>query len=106
MTILLIDIGGTQVKILATGQEMPRTFPSGPTLTPDSMASGVQKVTEDWNYDVVAMGYPGLVLGGRPPLEPHNLGRGWVGFDYEAAFGRPVKIINDAAMPNVSPPKR
>lgn len=106
MKILSVDIGGTQVKILATGQETPRRFASGPTLTPDDMVKGVQKLAEDWNYDVVAIGYPSLVLGGRPALEPHNLGRGWVGFDYERAFGRPVKIINDAAMQALGSYKR
>ena len=95
---LVVDVGGTSVKILATGQNERRSFPSGPTLTPRRMVSGVKKLAEDWTYDVVSIGYPGPVLHGRPVAEPHNLGRGWVGFDFAAAFGRPVKVVNDAAM--------
>jgi polyphosphate glucokinase len=95
---LVVDVGGTSVKILATGQNEHRSFPSGPTLTPRRMVSGVKKLAWDWTYAVVSIGYPGPVLHGRPIVEPHNLGRGWVGFDFAAAFGRPVKIVNDAAM--------
>jgi polyphosphate glucokinase len=95
---LVVDVGGTSVKILATGQNEHRSFPSGPTLTPRRMVSGVKKLAGDWTYAVVSIGYPGPVLHGRPIVEPHNLGRGWVGFDFAAAFGRPVKIVNDAAM--------
>ena len=98
MNVLVIDIGGTHVKILATGQDEHREFVSGPTLTPQQMSAGVKKLAREWKYDVISMGYPGLVLHGRVVAEPHNLGRGWVHFDYRAAFGRPVKIINDAAM--------
>lgn len=98
MKVLVIDIGGTHVKILATGQEEPRKFVSGPTLTPQQMAAGVKKLARGWKYDAISMGYPGLVLHGRVVAEPHNLGRGWAHFDHRAAFGRPVKIINDAAM--------
>ena len=98
MNVLVVDIGGTHVKILATGQDEHREFASGPTLTPQQMAAGVKKLARGWKYDVISMGYPGLVLHGREDAEPHNLGRGWVHFDYRAAFGRPVKIINDAAM--------
>src|SRR5262249_22495262 len=96
--VLVIDIGGTHVKILATGQHTPRQFDSGPSLTPKSMVSQVRKLASDWPYDGVSIGYPGPVLRGRPVTEPHNLGRGWVGFNFEAAFKRPVKLINDAAM--------
>jgi polyphosphate glucokinase len=96
--VLVVDIGGTSVKILATGQQERRSFPSGPQLTPRQMVSGVKKLARDWNYDVVSIGYPGPVLRGRPVAEPYNLGRGWVRFDFTAAFGLPVKIINDAAM--------
>ena len=96
--ILVIDIGGAHVKLLATGQHEPLKFASGPTLTPPQMAAGVKKLARGWKYDVISMGYPGFVLRGRPVAEPHNLGPGWVHFDYRAAFGRPVKIINDAAM--------
>jgi len=98
VNVLVIDVGGTHVKILATGQHEPREFASGPTLTPQQMAAGVKKLAGGWKYEVISMGYPGLVLRDRVVAEPHNLGRGWVHFDYRAAFGRPVKIINDAAM--------
>lgn len=98
MNVLVVDIGGSHVKILATGQDTPRKFVSGPTLTAERMVSGVKKLARGWTYDAVAIGYPGLVLRGRPVVEPHNLAKGWVGFDYRAAFRRPVKIINDAAM--------
>lgn len=98
MKVLAVDIGGTNVKILVTGQDTPRKFPSGPTLTPDRMVKEVRKLAADWNYDVVAIGYPGLVANGRPTREPRNLGPGWVGFNFARAFGCPVKIINDAAM--------
>ena len=98
MKILVIDIGGTNVKMLASGQRTPRKFPSGPGLTPRQMAAGVKQVGQEWTYDAVSIGYPGPVRDGRPASEPHNLGKGWVAFNYRAAFGRPVKIINDAAM--------
>ena len=98
MDVLVIDIGGTHVKLLATGQDGPRAFVSGPTLTPRQMVAGVKKLARGWKYQAISMGYPGLVLHGRVAAEPHNLGRGWAGFDYRAALGRPVKIINDAAM--------
>jgi polyphosphate glucokinase len=98
VNVLVIDIGGTHVKILATGQDEHREFVSGPTLTAQQMAAGVKKLARGWKYDAISMGYPGLVLHGRVVAEPHNLGRGWVHFDYRAAFGRPVRIINDAAM--------
>ena len=94
----MIDIGGRSVKILATGQMQSRSFRSGPTLTPGRMVEGVKKLAADWTYDVVSIGYPGPVLGDRPIAEPYNLGRGWVGFDFAHAFGRPVKVVNDAAM--------
>jgi len=96
--VLVVDVGGTSVKILATGQNEHRSFPSGPTLTPRKMVSGVKKLALGWSYDAVSIGYPGPVLHGRPIAEPYNLGRGWVGFNFAAAFGHPVKVINDAAM--------
>ena len=98
MNVLVVDIGGTGVKVLATGQSERRRFPSGPTMTPQRMVSGVQDLASDWKYDVVSIGYPGLVLRGQIAMEPHNLAPGWVGFDFQAAFGRPVKVMNDAAM--------
>jgi len=98
MNVLVVDVGGTHVKVLATGQTEPRKFESGPTLTPARMVSGVKKLTRDWKYDAVSIGYPGPVLHDRPVTEPHNLGRGWVGFKFRSAFGRPVQIVNDAAM--------
>ncbi len=98
MNVLVVDVGGTHVKILATGHDAPRKFPSGPTLTAKQMVAGVKKLAGDWKYDVISIGYPGPVLRHRPLAEPHNLGRGWVGFDFAAAFKRPVKVVNDAAM--------
>ncbi len=98
MKVLVIDVGGTHVKCLATGEATPRKFDSGPKLTAAQMVAGVKKLVNDWTYDAVSIGYPGPVLHGKPVAEPHNLGKGWVGFDYRAAFGCPVKLINDAAM--------
>jgi polyphosphate glucokinase len=98
MKILVVDVGGTHVKVLVSGQSDPRKFESGATLAPEHMVRAVQKIAEGWSYDVVSIGYPGPVLSNRPVAEPHNLGRGWVGFNFEAAFARPVKLINDAAM--------
>jgi polyphosphate glucokinase len=98
MRVLAIDIGGSKVKCLATGHSERRAFASGKKLTPKQMVSNVKALTRDWQYDVVSIGYPGLVTDGRPTTEPNNLGRGWVNFDYAAAFGCPVKILNDAAM--------
>src|SRR5215471_15300549 len=98
MNVLAIDIGGTHVKILVSGEEERREFESGPNLTPQSMVANVKKLAKDWKYDVVSIGYPGRVRENRPIAEPHNLAKGWVGFNFEAAFRRPVKIINDAAM--------
>lgn len=98
MRVLVVDVGGTNVKILATGQDTPRRFPSGPTLTAKQMVSQVKKLAGEWKYDAVSIGYPGPVLRHRPVAEPVNLGRGWVGFDFEKAFGCPAKVVNDAAM--------
>ena len=98
MNVLVIDIGGTHVKILATGEQEPRKFDSGPQLTPKRMVAGVKKLAADWKFDRVSIGYPAPVLHGKPVAEPHNLAAGWVGFDYRAAFGCPVKVVNDAAM--------
>ena len=98
MKILVIDVGGTYVKVLASGAIEPRRFSSGATLTAKQMVEGVKKMTADWKYDAVSIGFPGPVLRGRPVAEPHNLGKGWVGFDFKSAFGCPVKLVNDAAM--------
>jgi polyphosphate glucokinase len=98
MNVLVIDVGGTHVKMLATGQKESRKFESGPKLTARQMVARVKRVTADWKYEAVSIGYPGPVLNGRPVAEPHNLATGWVGFDYEAAFGCPVQVVNDAAM--------
>jgi len=96
--ILVIDVGGTHVKVLATGRKEPVKIISGPKMTAEKMVKEVRKVTEGWDYSGVSIGYPGPVIHGRPLCDPHNLGRGWVGFDFKKAFGRPVRILNDAAM--------
>jgi polyphosphate glucokinase len=106
MNVLVIDIGGTHVKILATGQTELRKFSSGPTLTPKQMVAGVKKLARGWKYDVVSIGYPGMVVRNRLLAEPYNLGGGWMGFDFESAFKRPVKLINDAAMQALGSYKR
>src|SRR5262249_61347799 len=98
MRVLVVDVGGTHVKVLASGQKAPRELPSGPALTAQQMVVGVKTVAAEWAYDAVSIGYPGPVLHGRPILEPRHLGPGWVGFDYQAAFACPVKVVNDAAM--------
>jgi len=98
MKILVIDIGGAHVKVLATGHQQRVEFPSGPKMTPAKMVSAVRAATVGWKYDAVSIGYPGPVVQGRPISEPHHLGSGWVGFDFKKAFGQPVKIVNDAAM--------
>jgi polyphosphate glucokinase len=106
MNVLVVDVGGTHVKILATGQREPRKFASGPTLTAEKMVDAVKQLANDWKYAAVSIGYPGPVLHGRPMAEPHNLAPGWVGFDYRAAFGCPVKVVNDAAMQALGSYKR
>ena len=98
MNVLVVDIGGTHVKILATGHKTHREFESGSTLTPKQVVSGVKKLVADWKYEAISIGYPGPVLRNRPLSEPWNLGKGWAGFDFEAAFKCPVKVVNDAAM--------
>ncbi len=97
-TVLAIDVGGTHVKILASGQKTPRKIASEKTMSASKMAAAVLQMAKDWKYDAVSIGYPGPVIGGRPFHEPFNLGKGWVGFDFKKAFGCPVKIVNDAAM--------
>src|SRR5258705_13690026 len=98
MNILVIDVGGTHVKILASGEKDKREIDSGPTLTARQMVSSVKKLADGWEYDVVSIGYPGPVVHDRPMAEPHNLGKGWMGFNFAAAFKLPTKVINDAAM--------
>ena len=87
--VLAVDIGGTSVKILMTGQTGRRSFGSGPTLTPKQLVADIKRMTEDWTYEAVSIGYPGPVRRDRPIADPKNLGRGWVGFDFASAFGRP-----------------
>ncbi len=96
--ILVIDVGGTHVKVRVSGGREERKIDSGPTMTASKMVRDVKGIVSDWEYDAISIGYPGPVIHGRPVLEPHNLGRGWVGFDFHKAFGRPVQMINDAAM--------
>jgi polyphosphate glucokinase len=98
MNVLVIDVGGTHVKVLVSGERDPLKFVSGPTLTAKQMVAGVKKVIGDWKYDAVSIGFPGPVLRNRPVAEPRNLGSGWVGFNFRSAFGCPVKLVNDAAM--------
>jgi predicted NBD/HSP70 family sugar kinase len=98
MKVLVIDVGGTHVKLLATGVKEPRKVVSSPTLTPEEMVQAVRDDVSDWDYEAVSIGYPGPVRHGKPALEPFNLGSGWVGFDFAAALGHPVRILNDAAM--------
>jgi polyphosphate glucokinase len=96
--ILVIDVGGSHVKCLLSGERTRRKFKSGPALTPQQMVDGVLEIVADWRFDVVSIGYPGVVNQGTPAREPHHLAPGWIGFDFETAFGRPVRIVNDAAM--------
>ncbi len=96
--VLVIDVGGTNVKVSTNGRKQPLKIPSGPTLTAARMAAAVKKATAGWQYDAVSIGYPGPVSDGRPAREPHNLGAGWVRFDYRKAFQKPVRVVNDAAM--------
>jgi len=96
--ILAVDIGGTHIKILLHGESDERKTLSGPKMTPERMVKKVRTLAHGWRFDVVAMGYPGVVLHGRAFAEPHNLGGGWVGFDFRKAFGKPLRMINDAAM--------
>jgi polyphosphate glucokinase len=98
MKVLVIDVGGTHVKVLATGQKIHREFVSGQHLTPQRMVSGVRKLVADWDYDAISIGFPGPVLQNHVVIEPWNLGKGWVGFNFQKAFKCPVKVINDAAM--------
>lgn len=98
MKVLVIDVGGTHVKLLSTGRRVPVKVDSGPTLTPAQMVRQVKAATGGWAYDVLSIGFPSPVKHGKPLCEPVHLGRGWVRFDFERAFGCPVRLINDAAM--------
>ena len=98
MKILVIDVGGTNIKMGLSPRDERLKVPSGPELTAAKMVAAVRNATEGWKYDVISIGYPGPVMEGKPVEEPKNLGPGWVGFEYEGAFGKPVRIVNDAAM--------
>ena len=98
MRVLVIDVGGSNIKVLATGRREPVKIPSGPAMTASEMTRTVRKAVDGWKYDAVSIGYPGPVVHGKPVAEPYNLGGGWTRFNFEKAFGRPVKIMNDAAM--------
>lgn len=98
MRILVVDVGGSHVKVLASGQRTPIKIPSGPDMTAAAMVRDVRAAAKAWKYEAVSVGYPGAVLHGKPVAEPSNLGPGWVGFNFRKAFGCPVKVINDAAM--------
>ena len=104
--VLVIDIGGTHIKLLATGQKDPIKIPSGPKMTPGRMVTLVRRATAKWKYSAVSIGYPGPVLHGKPVSDPHNLAPGWVGFDFRKAFGCPVKLMNDAALQAIGSYKR
>jgi polyphosphate glucokinase len=96
--ILVVDVGGTHVKVMINTGFTKREFPSGPYLSAKKMVKEVKALTKDWSYDVISVGYPGPVVNDRPLAEPHNLGHGWIGFDFGTAFDRPTKVVNDALM--------
>jgi len=95
--ILVIDVGGTNVKIIATGVKDRVKIPSGPEMTPKKMIKAVQEAAATWDYQAVSVAYPGAIIDGKIIKEPHNLGKGWKGFNFEKAFGKPVRLMNDAA---------
>jgi len=97
-TILVVDVGGSNIKLMRSGSTDRVKFPSGPRFTPRQLMAGICKHAPDWEYDAVSLGLPVPVVRDKPVREPNNLGRGWVRFDYQAAFGKPIKLINDAAM--------
>lgn len=98
MNLLVIDIGGSHVKLMASGVREPRRFDSGPHFTPTQLIERVREQTGDWAYEAISIGFPGAVNADGPAAEPGNLGAGWVGFDFEKAFGKPVRLVNDAAL--------
>jgi predicted NBD/HSP70 family sugar kinase len=104
--ILVVDVGGTHIKAIATGRKTPIKIPSGPDVTPRVMVRRLLAAVKGWDFDAVSIGYPGAVVHGKPVSDPHNLGKGWVGFNFKKAFGRPVKIVNDAAMQALGSYKR
>ncbi|MBS0529962.1 MAG: ROK family protein [Proteobacteria bacterium] len=97
-TVLAIDVGGSHVKVMTNNERIKREFESGPELSAKNMVRKVKDLTKDWSYDVISIGYPGPVAGNRPLREPFNLGEGWKGFDFQKAFGKPTKVVNDALM--------
>ena len=98
MKILVIDVGGTHVKVLASGAKEHRQFVSGDTMSARKMVAGVKRITRDWKYDAISIGYPGPVMDGHIASEPKNLGTGWTNFDFAKAFRKQVQVVNDAAM--------
>ena len=99
MDVLVIDVGGTHVKLCSSPDvENGFKFDSGANLTPESLVEQVRALTHDWHYDVISIGFPGVVNRSEPEEEPGNLGNGWVGFDFERAFGKPVRLVNDAVL--------
>jgi polyphosphate glucokinase len=98
MKVLVIDVGGTHIKVASSDMRVPVKILSGPTMTAEQMAQQVLAATEGWTYDCISIGYPGPVVHDRPLAEPHNLGAGWIDFPYQKAFGKPLRFINDAAM--------
>ncbi len=98
MNVLVVDIGGSNVKMLASNADRSRRFPSGDGLCAKELVNKVKETVDDWDFDRITVGYPGPVVAGKPASEPHNLGNGWQGFDFESAFGKPTRVINDAAM--------
>src|SRR6202008_4463753 len=96
--VLVIDVGGTNIKLLVTGQKDSRKIASGPSMTASKMVREVKNCAKDWTFNHVSLGYPGPVINGHPLREPHNLGGGWMKFNFPEAFGCPVKVINAAAM--------
>ena len=98
MDVLVVDIGGSQIKMRASGVSESRTFDSSQDLTPDSLVERVREATTGWTYEVISIGYPGAVDARGPRSEPGNLGEGWVRFDFSKAFGKPVRVMNDASM--------
>ena len=96
--VLAVDVGGSHVKALTSNESERRRFESGPSLTAEQMVAGVLEAVDGWAWDVVSVGIPAPVRGGKVVAEPVNLGEGWVAFDYERAFGKPTKLVNDAVM--------